>query len=164
MSIKLLISGESNSGKTTLTKGLEDSLVISHDGKSYPFRNPHASISSFSITEELVNFVNDKIEVYNSKYGNYPQTIVFDSVSRVFDTLYDSCNSKYSGFAIYSELDKNIKQFTSYIEDTLIASGFNVIILSHAILDAETNKYNLVGKGSFGKIGKQICRTSLAAA
>jgi hypothetical protein len=153
MTIKLLISGESNSGKTTLTKGLENSLVISHDGKRYPFRNAHASIASFSTTEELINFVNEKIEAYNTKYNNYPQTIVFDSVSRVFDTLYDSCNSKYTGFAIYSELDKNIKQLTSYIEDTLIASGFNVVILSHAIFDAETGKYNLVGKGSFAKIG-----------
>ena len=54
---------------------------------------------------------------------------------------------------IYSNLDKEIKAFTNYIEDTLIASGINVVILSHAIYDSETSKYNLVGKGSFAKVG-----------
>lgn len=153
MAVKLLIAGESNAGKTTLTKGLESSLVISHDGKRYPYRNPHASISSFSTSDELTNFVTEKIEAYNTKFGEYPRTVVFDSVSRIFDTLYDACNHKYTGFSIYSNLDKEIKAFTNYIEDTLIASGINVVILSHAIYDSETSKYNLVGKGSFAKVG-----------
>lgn len=153
MSIKLLISGLTNSGKTTLTKNLRDSLVISHDGKKYPFSTPHASISTFSTTDDLIEFVTFKIEAYNDKYGSYPQTIVFDSVSRIFDTLSDACNTKFSGFTIYSELDKNIKKFTSFIEDSLIASGMNVIILSHATYDSEESKYYLVGKGSFNKIG-----------
>lgn len=153
MSVKLLIAGESNSGKTTLTKGLANSLVISHDGKRYPYKNPHASIASFSTTAELTSFVSEKIEAYNERFGSYPETVVFDSVSRIFDTLYDACNQKYSGFAIYSNLDKEIKEFTNYIEDTLIASDINVVILSHAIYDSETSKYNLVGKGSFAKVG-----------
>ena len=153
MAVKLLIAGESNAGKTTLTKGLESSLVISHDGKRYPYRNPHASISSFSTSDELTGFVTEKIEAYHAKFGEYPRTVVFDSVSRIFDTLYDACNHKYTGFNIYSNLDKEIKSFTNYIEDTLIASGINVVILSHAIYDSETSKYNLVGKGSFAKVG-----------
>jgi hypothetical protein len=153
MAVKLLIAGESNAGKTTLTKGLEKSLVISHDGKRYPYKNPHASISSFSTSDELTSFVTEKIEAYNAKLGEYPGTVVFDSVSRIFDTLYDACNHKYSGFSIFQNLDKEIKAFTNYIEDTLIASGINVVILSHAIYDSETTKYNLVGKGSFAKIG-----------
>jgi hypothetical protein len=153
MAVKLLIAGESNAGKTTLTKGLEKSLVISHDGKRYPYKNPHASISNFSTSDELTSFVTEKIEAYNAKLGEYPSTVVFDSVSRIFDTLYDACNQKYTGFSIYSNLDREIKAFTNYIEDTLIASGIDVVILSHAIYDSETSKYNLVGKGSFAKIG-----------
>jgi hypothetical protein len=153
MAVKLLIAGESNAGKTTLTKGLEKSLVISHDGKRYPYKNPHASISNFSTSDELTSFVTEKIEAYNAKLGEYPSTVVFDSVSRIFDTLYDACNQKYTGFSVYSNLDREIKAFTNYIEDTLIASGIDVVILSHAIYDSETSKYNLVGKGSFAKIG-----------
>lgn len=153
MSVKLLIAGESNSGKTTLTKDLENALVINHDGKSYPFKVAHGTIPTFSSTKELTDFVTEKVVAYESKFGKYPTTIVFDSVSRVFDTLYDSCNTRYTGFAIYSNLDKEIKEFTDYIQNQLIASDMNVVIISHAIYDADTSRYNLVGKGSFAKTG-----------
>ena len=150
---KLLIAGESNSGKTTLTKGLKNALVISHDGKRYSFTTPHVQVADFDSVEELTNLVTEKIEAYNERFGEYPQTIVFDSVSRIFDTMYDYCNHKYTGFNIYSALDKEIKFFTTYIENTLVASGMDVVIISHAIYDSETTKYNLVGKGSFAKVG-----------
>lgn len=153
MAVKLLVSGLSNSGKTTLTKSLEKALVISHDGKRYPFPVAHKLVSSFDTSEELIQLTSDAIEAYNAKFGEYPETVVFDSVSRVFDTLYDNCNRKYTGFTIYSSLDKEIKEFTSFIEDSIVASGINVIILSHAIHEPDTGAYNLVGKGSFAKVG-----------
>lgn len=150
---KILIAGESNSGKTTLTKNLKNALVISHDGKRYSFTTPHVHVPEFSTSEELTNLVTEKIEAYNERFGEYPQVIVFDSVSRIFDTMYDYCNHKFTGFNIYSSLDKEIKHFTNYIENTLIASNMDVVIISHAIYDNETTKYNLVGKGSFAKVG-----------
>jgi hypothetical protein len=82
-----------------------------------------------------------------------PRTVVFDSVSKIFDTIYANCNEKYKGFQIYSELDKEVVAFTSFIENSLIASSMNVILISHALYDADTAKYNLVGKGSFAKRG-----------
>ena len=153
MAIKLLISAESNSGKTTLTKDLKDSLVVSHDGKKYPFPVPHVLIDSFSTTEELINTVNDKIVIYKEKFGEYPKNVVFDSVSKIFDTLLDKCNEKHTGFKIYSELNKEIHAFTEYVEHTLIASDINVILISHALYDADQAKYNLIGKGDFQKRG-----------
>lgn len=153
MSVKLLVAGESNSGKTTLTKNLENALVINHDGKSYPFKVVHATIPTFTDTKELTDFVTEKVIAYEAKFGKYPSTIVFDSVSRIFDTLYDSCNTRYTGFTIYSSLDKEIKAFTDYIQGQLVASDMNVVIISHAIYDSETSRYNLVGKGSFAKTG-----------
>lgn len=153
MSVKLLISAEANSGKTTLTKDLENSLVISHDGKRYPFKVPHVMVPTFDSVGELINTTVEKIEAYNDKFGHYPDTIVFDSVSKIFDTIHTNCNEKYKGFAIYSELDKEIVAFTSFIENSLIASSMNVVLISHALYDADTTKYNLVGKGSFAKRG-----------
>ena len=153
MSVKLLISAEANSGKTTLTKNLENSLVISHDGKRYPFPVPHVLIPTFENIQELINLTVEKIEAYKEKFGAYPDTIVFDSVSKVFDTIHANCNEKYKGFVIYSELDKEVVAFTSFIENSLIASGMNVILISHALYDSDTAKYNLVGKGSFAKRG-----------
>ena len=153
MSVKLLISAEANSGKTTITKDLENSLVISHDGKRYPFPVPHVMIPTFDSISELIEVVVDKIEAYKTKLGAYPETMVFDSVSKIFDTIHANCNEKFKGFVIYSELDKEIVAFTSFIENSLIASGMNVVLISHALYDAETAKYNLVGKGSFAKRG-----------
>lgn len=153
MTVKLLISAEANSGKTTLTKNLKNSLVVSHDGKRYPFPVPHVMIASFDNVAELINTTVEKIEAYKTKFKSYPETIVFDSVSKIFDTIHTNCNEKYKGFTIYSELDKEISAFTSFIENSLIASGMNVVLISHALYDADTAKYNLVGKGSFAKRG-----------
>lgn len=162
MSIKLLISAESNSGKTTLTKTLKDSLVVSHDGKKYPFSVPHVMVPSFSATEQLVNLTNEKIVAYKEKFGEYPKTIVFDSVSKIFDTLLDACNAKHTGFKVYGELNKEIRELTDYIENTLIASDMNVILISHALWDQDTAKYNLTGQGSFQKRGGFLAETDQA--
>jgi hypothetical protein len=153
MSVKILVSAEANAGKTTLTKSLEDSLVISHDGKRYPFPVPHTLVTSFDTARELNDLVTEKIESYNEKFGSYPKAVVFDSVSKVFDTLYTYCNTRFDNFKIYSELDKEIGGFTSFIEQSLIASGINVVLISHALHDAETGKYSLGSKGSFAKRG-----------
>jgi hypothetical protein len=153
MSVKLLISAEANAGKTTLTKDLENSLVISHDGKKYPYPIPHVLLPTFDATQELIDTTIEKIEAYNTKFNKYPDTIVFDSVSKIFETMHNNCNNKYKGFVIYSELDKEINLFTNFIENSLIASSMNVVLISHALYDADTAKYNLVGKGSFSKKG-----------
>ena len=155
MAVKLLISGQSNTGKTTLTKALDPktTLVISHDGKNYPYPLPHVNIATFATTQELLAVINEKVEAFNEKLGHYPTTIVIDSVSKIFDTLMDSMNTKHSGFKIYSELNREIHEFTDYIQNGLISSDINVILISHAIYDTETTSYSLVGKGDFQKRG-----------
>lgn len=149
---KLLIAGDSNSGKTSLTRNLKDTLVISHDGKAYPFKVPHAAISEIDTTEELTSFVNEKVEAYVERFGKMPANIVFDSVSRIYDSLYDSCNKRFTGFNIYSNLDKEIKEFADFLEQ-ILDHGVNLIIISHSLHDTDTGKTNLVGKGSFAKLG-----------
>lgn len=162
MSVKLLISAESNSGKTTLTKTLEDALVISHDGKKYPFRVPHVSVDTFESAQALLDLVNTKIVAYKEKFGKYPKTVVFDSVSKIFDTILDTCNNKHTGFKVYSELNREIHDITEYIQNTLVASDMNVVLISHAIYDQDTAKYNLVGKGDFAKRGGFLAETDQA--
>lgn len=162
MSIKLLISGESNSGKTTLTKTLQNSLVVSHDGKKYSYAVPHVMVDTFDSVQDLIDLVNDKIVAYKEKFNTYPKTIVFDSTSKIFDTILDNCNAKFTGFTIYSNLNREIHEFTSYIQNTLIASDMNVVLISHAIYDPDTVKYNLVGKGDFQKRGNFLAETDQA--
>lgn len=153
MSVKLLISAEANAGKTTLTRDLEKSLVVSADGKRYPFPKPHIAVPQVDSAAELIDLITEKVQAYNEKYGEYPETVVFDSVSKIFEIFYNNCNEKYTGFTIYSKLDSEISALNNFIEESLIASDMNVIIISHAIYDADAAKYNLVGKGSFQKKG-----------
>ena len=150
MTAKILISAEPNGGKTTLTKDLDDCLVISHDGKRYPFKVPHVLVPTFDHIDTFIDLTTDKIEAYNEKFGTYPKRMVFDSVSKIFDTIHANCNEKHKNFTIYSELDKEITAFTAFIENSIIASGIDVVIISHALYDTDTAKYNLVGKGQMG--------------
>lgn len=151
--VKLLISGLANTGKTSLLKDLKDTLVIAHDGKKFPFKIPHVNVDDFISAAELIQLTNDKISAYEKRFKEFPKTVVFDSVSKVFETMNNYCNERYSGFTVYSTLDKEVTAFTNYIENILIANGVNVIIVSHATYDADTANYTLVGKGSFQKKG-----------
>ena len=155
MAIKLLISGTSNSGKTTLTQSLDPktTLVISHDGKNYPYPLPHVNVSTFGLSSELIDITTEKLTAFKEKFGYYPTNVVYDSVSKIFDTLMDSMSNKHTGFKVYSELNREINVFTDFIQNSLIASDMNVILISHAIYDADTTNYNLVGKGDFSKRG-----------
>ena len=150
---KLLGSGLSNSGKTHLLKGLKDTLVVSHDGKRFPHRMPHVNVPDFQTASQLITIVREKMESYKEKYGDYPSIVVFDTVSKIFDTLMDSCNVRFKNFDIYKELNKEIHEFTDFVENVLVASGINVILLSHAIWKEEDSQYVLVGKGDFSKRG-----------
>lgn len=152
MAFKLLISGESNAGKTTLTQGMKNSLVISHDGKAYPYANPHAILKDITTADDITNFVNDKVLAYKERYKVMPETLVFDSVSRIFQSLHTSAAARFSGFKEYAELDKQVSGFAELLED-IVSSGINVVIISHALYNTETAKYELVGKGSFNKMG-----------
>lgn len=153
MSAKILVSGLANTGKTTLLKDLEDVLIIAHDGKKYPFPQPHVNVDTFEGAQDLINITNAKVTAYQERFGKLPKTIGYDSVSKIFETLSNYCNRKYSGFTIYTELNKEIALFTEYIENVLVANGVNIILVSHALWDVDTATYQLVGNGAFAKKG-----------
>lgn len=153
MAAKLLVSGIAGSGKTTLLKTLEDVLVISHDGKPFSLPIPHVYVKSFSGVQELIQLVGTKVQAYKEKFGKFPKTIVFDSVSKIFDTISNNCNVKYTGFTIYSQLNKEINEFTTFLEEDVAAQGVNLVILSHATYDQDTESYKLVAQGKFAERG-----------
>ena len=152
MAAKLLISAPSNSGKTTLLKDLKKALVVSIDGKKFPYAIPHINVKGFDNISDFTNLISEKVAAYKEKFREYPKTIAIDSVSRVFETMADNCNRKYTGFNIYTELNKEVALFKNYLEE-VVGSGTNLVIISHSIFDADTGRYKLVDQGSFSKSG-----------
>lgn len=152
MAVKVLISGLAAAGKTTLINSLEDVLVVSHDGKAFNLPKPHVYVPGFDSVDALINLTLAKVEAYNEKFGALPKTLVFDSVSKIFETISNNCNKKYTGFVIYTELNKEISKFTEFLENITV-EGINLVILSHANFDEDTEGYKLVAQGNFAKRG-----------
>lgn len=153
MAVKLLISSLANCGKTTLLQSLEDVYVVAHDGKQYPFAQPHTNIDSFQSVSSLIDTVNSKLALYKEKVGNLPTTVVFDSVSKIFESIADNCGRMYKGFEIWKNVNSEVAEFNRYIEGVLLPHGINVVIVSHAVWNADTVSYELVAQGSFAKKG-----------
>lgn len=151
MAVKLLISGESTSGKTSLIRGLEDSLTIYYDSKTYPFKQPHVPLQRFYSVEEISDTVREKVKAYKEVYGKVPKTIVFDAISTIYEELQDACNKKYKGHAQYSSLNAEVSELNRFLQEDILDHGCNVIIISHAVYNADTGKYGLVAVGQFAK-------------
>ncbi len=168
---KILVAGLPASGKTTLLKSLKEStsdiFVFSRDGKKFPlvFQLPHRNLQPFDtvssvipyvegqpVKETLLDQVKDGLKVFKERNGKYPDTVVFDTVSRIQTELLNSCNTWFSGFNVYSNLNKEINDFNAMIA-MLESRGMNVILITHAIYNGDTGLFEEVSKGEFAKIG-----------
>lgn len=152
MAAKVLITGLPNSGKTSLIKSCKDVFVFARDGKAYPFEQPHTNIPDFDNVDGIISLCNDKIKIYMERFGKMPTTIVFDSVSRIFTDIANNCSNKYKGFDVWSNIDKEVNKFVGFI-NKITDKGINVVLIAHALHDAESGKYVETCKGSFAKVG-----------
>lgn len=151
MAAKVLITGLPNAGKTTLLKTLQNALIFAYDGKVYPFPQAHANLTEFDSVEDLLNEMDEKIVTYENKFGKLPEVIAVDSVSRIFTKIVDNCNKKFNGFTIWTEVNKEIKKFTDYL-NTIVSNNISLVIVAHAVRD-ESGKYTEVAQGNFAKMG-----------
>ena len=161
MGTKLLITGQTNSGKSSLLKDLEDVFVISRDGKKYPFPQPHWNVPDFTFIEEViygtddedghVDGIVDKINNYEEKFGKLPKTIALDSISKLLLDIEASCIARISNFP-YGEVNKEIKKLTDFLYE--LSEEFNVVIVSHTMDKGDEGELQLVNAGgAFGKKG-----------
>lgn len=155
MSAKILISGQPNSGKTSLLQSLTDVLVISHDGKRYPFPQAHKNIPSFSSVEELITIIAQAVEAYKEKYKKFPKTVAIDSISKILLTIEGNILATVKSFP-YGVINTEIKKLTDFLEQDL-APNVNLVMVSHTLFDQDTATYQLVNAGgSWGKKGGMI--------
>jgi len=151
--IKLLITGTENSGKTTLISNIKDSLVMSTDNKAFRGKVPHFRYTNYEGFEDLVTTISTKIEAYETKYKKLPKTFVIDSVTYLQTAIVKYNNDKYTGFNIWSAINKDILAFNAFIEEELIPAGINIVMTAHVIYDADSARWKIDSPGNFGKIG-----------
>lgn len=162
MSFKYLISGMSNTGKTTTLQNLEDVFVVAIDGKKYPFEQPHTNIEEFESVDNLIGIIEGKIEAYEEKFGKLPDVVAIDSVSRVLNMIVDICSTKFSGFTIWSEVNKEIHKFVDFT-NSIVDAGMGIVYVAHALYDENTKKFIEVANGQFAKIGGFLSTTDYAS-
>ena len=162
MSAKVLINGVAGVGKSSLVKPLRNAFVVSRDGKAFPFAIPHMTIPTFHNMstvilggtvktedgEEYIEGVEDKLERYHEKFGSYPETIVIDSVSKLIQDVIDYANLNFTNFDIHSTINKEVAILTSFIQETLVANGINVVLINH-VMDNDKKGYVPIGQGKF---------------
>ena len=100
--------------------------------------------------------------MYQSKFNKLPSTIVFDSVSKIFETIAHNATLTKKGFDVWKQVNEEIYQLNDYIENTIIPNGISVVIVSHATWDTDTSTYQLVAQGSFAKKGGFLSETDNA--
>lgn len=141
-----------NTGKTTLLKTLKNVLVISRDGKPFSLELPHVNVNEYTNMNNFLALVSDKLEAYNKRFGTYPETIAFDSVSRIFTDVETSCSKRFNGYEVWANVNKEIQTFLEAI-NSMQENGFNIVLIAHAVWDENAKKYIETCKGSFAKIG-----------
>lgn len=151
-SAKILITGMPNTGKTTLLKPLKNVLVFARDGKPFSLNLPHTNVTEFTTMKDFLSLVQEKLETYKEKKGEYPETIVFDSVSRIFTDVETSCSKRFNGYEVWANVNKEIQMFLEAI-NSMQEGGFNVVLIAHAVWDENAKKYIETCKGSFAKVG-----------
>lgn len=156
MGVKILISALPNMGKTTLLEPLEEVLVISRDGKAYPFPQPHKNVPDFKTVDELILIITNTIKAYKAaNKDERAKTIVFDSISKILLDIEAETLLRVSSFP-YGVINIEIKKLMDFIERRLVPN-YNIVFVSHAIHDADADGFNLVNAGgSWGKKGGVI--------
>lgn len=154
--IKLLVSAFEASGKSTITSQLEDVLVFNFDHKEYSFRVPHANLKSYNGMPDLIQQMSEKISAYKEKFGHYPKSIVFDTVTQMYSSMQKYNADKYKGFDIHSANGKETLDFNEFIETSVIPSGINAIIVAHTVYDEATARHIIPATGAFAKAGSWL--------
>ena len=149
---KLLITGLANSGKTSLLKPLKNVLVFSRDGKPFSLELPHVNVPDYGKIDELLDLIQEKLDTYKAKMGEYPDTLVFDSVSRIFTDIETNCQNKFKGYDVWSNVNMEVNKFVAATNE-LMEAGFNIVLIAHAVFDVDAKKFIETCKGSFSKTG-----------
>lgn len=154
--VKLLVSAFESSGKSTITSQLDNALVFNFDKKEYGFKVPHVNVKSYEGIDDLIALISEKLEAYNEKFGDYPDTVVFDTVTQLYSAMQKYNGIKYKGFDEHKANNVDTLAFNGFVEDSLIPSGINVVIVAHTVYDEATSRHIIPASGAFAKAGSWL--------
>jgi len=154
--VKFLVAAFESSGKSTLTSQLDKVLVFNMDKKEYGFKVPHVNIKGYEGMDALIDLITEKLEAYNEKFGEYPQTVVFDTVTQMYSAMQKYNGTKYKGFDEHKANNADTLAINEFIEESLIPSGINVVIVAHTIYDEATGRHIIPATGAFAKSGSWL--------
>lgn len=164
--VKFLILGRAGAGKTTLLKDLKDAVVFSYDNKDFPIsngnilhRNMHHAKNGGSIVsaDDFRSRLKDLLDAYKNAKGEYPKTLVIDSISTVAGSLYDKWDTglsekeKANSFKKFEMYKVGINGVNDIINNIIANMGINVVLITHAKYNAETGYWEDTTVGSFSK-------------
>lgn len=156
---KILISGASNTGKTTLLKSLKDALVFNYDNKTFPYSIPHRNVfekehgGRLTSGEDFKNRLQDLLKSYKTKMNKLPEVLVIDSISTVVEDIETKLTEAFkdgNGFKKWDEYRTSVHTISDTI-NSLITLGINVIIVTHAVYNNNNGKWEDTTKGGFAK-------------
>lgn len=156
MAIKLLVSAFESSGKSTITSKLSNVLVINFDRKEYSFKVPHANIKEYTGMDNIITLISEKLVAYKEKFGNFPSTVVFDTVTQMYSAMQKYNADKYKGFDVHTKNSQETLAFNDFIEQSLIPSDINVVIVAHTLYDEATARHLIPATGAFAKAGSWL--------
>ena len=154
--IKLLVVAPENSGKTRLISSINNGLVMSTDNKAFRGKVPHFRYNVYNGLDDLIDTISAKLEAYEAKFGKLPETFVIDSVTHLQNAIIKYNNDKYTGFNIWTNINKDVLALNSFIEEELIPAGINVIMTAHVVYDTEAARWKIDSPGNFGKTGSWL--------
>lgn len=151
--VKFLLCAFEKSGKSTLTSALRNPLIFNLDQKEYGFKVPHVNIKEYEGMDKLLEQFTGKLQAYHDKFGHYPETVVFDTVTQMYSAMQKYNSDKYKGFDVHTKNNQETMAFNQYIEQQLIPAGINVVIVAHTLYDEATARHIIPATGAFAKAG-----------
>jgi hypothetical protein len=157
--IKFLIVGKEAMGKTHLAGQIKDSLLVATDNKAFQGNVPHFRYAEYNGLDDFIETLEEKIGLYEEKYGKLPKTITIDRVTHLANAMEKYANDKFTGFNVWSNLGKDINNLNNYFETILIPNGFNVVLTAHCVWNADIARYEIPAHGNFAKNGSWLSVT-----
>jgi len=152
---KILVCGAENSGKSTVTSKLSNTLVFNFDRKQYTFPVPHVNLLYYTGMSDLIALIQEKVSAYVEKVGHPPTSIVFDTVTQLYSLMEKFNSEKYKGFEVHSTNKAEIVAFNEFL-NSIVEEDIDVVIVAHTVYDKEQERFIIPATGAFANSGSWL--------